>query len=162
MTHISVNDSFTPEFKMQSFASFTPRDDGGDWQIIDEEGIGNYVYKQSVTGDGAYHVGIMEGGLIEEGSIQTKFRLQGESGDEALVYFRIDEEKNGYVAQVKRNGNDCELRLYTASDYSLTAQMDSWDVVPFADLDSLKSVSTGAGVTVAILDGGIDKNLLNI
>ncbi|MCK4463793.1 MAG: hypothetical protein KAU58_05735, partial [Candidatus Omnitrophica bacterium] len=104
--------------------NFTPIGYNGNWQVVDD-GTGNYVYEQSIVNDTAYHIGIINGETIGDGTIETKFKLQYGSDDRALVYFRMDENGNGYAAQVKRDNNNGYLYLYTADKYSLSGQIAS-------------------------------------
>ena len=70
---------------------FIPRDDGGNWFIENGE------YKQSAQGYDL-HMSIMDGVIIENGTIQAKINLNGQN--HAAIGFRIDEEGNGYVAEI--------------------------------------------------------------
>jgi len=105
--------------------SFTPMDDAGDWGVVND-GTGNYVYAQSKIATGE-HIAIMNNETIEDGTIQTNFTLQYDSDARIRAYFRMDENGNGYAAEVKRYNNDAYLYLYTVNNYSLGSQIGtSW------------------------------------
>ncbi|MFA5500259.1 MAG: LamG domain-containing protein, partial [Candidatus Omnitrophota bacterium] len=116
VTDIPVNDDF-----VQLNSAFTPRSDSGDWQIV-KDSTGNYVYEQAVI-DTLYHVATLNDRTIQNGTIETKFKLQSDGDENALVYFRMNETGQGYAARVKRTTNDAYLYLYTVNNYSTNKQV---------------------------------------
>ncbi|MDD4985646.1 MAG: hypothetical protein PHQ43_07645, partial [Dehalococcoidales bacterium] len=122
---VSVTRTFLNDKLSQSaVAQFTPRDDGGNWEIVDD-GTGNYVYRQTIA-DSNTHMAMMDNMAIADGSVEAKFRLQYNSDEQARLYFRLDANGNGYAVNAKRYNNYLYVYLYTVTSYFLDKQIASW------------------------------------
>jgi len=85
---------------------FTPRDDGGNWEIIKDLETDSFVYQQSTTG-AVTCMSIMKDAIFDEGTIETTF-FRENAADTVQLYLGLDEAgMNGYVAYV----DDSEVRL---------------------------------------------------